>query len=114
MSKDSLKYAIYSCEGFAREVLPSLRAQVGFDADFVFVDDDPEKANTKVYGFPVVTFDELRAPEHRDRLVSIAIADSQVREKLVKRCAENGFRFTSIVDLSHLRNVARRPISLYI
>ena len=103
MSNDKAKYAIYSCEGFAREVLPSLRAQVAENTDIVFVDDDPAKAITTVHGCRVITFDGLCLPEHRNRFVSVAIADSRVREKLVNRCAENGFEFVSIVDATHIR-----------
>jgi len=104
------KYAIYSCEGFAREVLPSLRSmimmtrQADEPVDIVFVDDDPALVGSEVHGIPVVSFEDLIAEQDRERKVSVAVADSQVRQRLVKRCEESGFRFFSIVDPSHISN----------
>ena len=98
-----MKYAIYSCEGFAREILPSLRKQVGEGADIVFVDDDPGKAGTVVHGCEVITFEQLCEATNRDRHVSIAVADTQVRRKLADRCQEENLNFMSIVDTTHIR-----------
>jgi sugar O-acyltransferase (sialic acid O-acetyltransferase NeuD family) len=102
------KYAIYSCEGFAREVLPSLRNMVmskrqgNEPVDIVFVDDDSTKVGSEVHGFPVISFQELCGEQHRDRRISVAIADSVVRQKLVDRCEAEGFGFFSIADPSHI------------
>ena len=97
-----MKYAIYSCEGFAREVLPSLRRQAGADANIVFVDDDPNKAGSIVHGCDVITFEQLREPTHRDRKVSIAVADTILRQKLANRCVAEGIKFVTIKDSSHI------------
>lgn len=98
-----MKYAIYSCEGFAREVIPSLRRQAGEAADIVFVDDDSSKAGTVVHGCEVITFEQLCDDAHNDRRVSIAVADPQVRGKLAERCEAEGFDWVSIVDKTHVR-----------
>lgn len=97
-----MKYAIYSCEGFAREVIPSLRRQAGESADIVFVDDDSSKAGTVVHGCEVITFEQLCDDAHSDRRVSIAVADPQVRRKLAERCEAEGFDWVSIVDTTHV------------
>lgn len=97
-----MKYAIYSCEGFAREVLPSLRKQAGDGADIVFVDDDPKKIGTVVHDCPVIAFEQLCEVEHRDRLVSVSVADSKVRQKLVQRCQAADLEFVSITDITHI------------
>ena len=98
-----MKYAIYSCEGFAREILPSLRGQAAEGADVVFVDDDPAKAGSRVHDCDVISFEQLCGDEHRDREVAIAVADTQVRRRLADRCAAQGLSFLSIVDATHIR-----------
>lgn len=101
------KYAIYSCEGFTREVIPSLRRQLSalpddIDADaIVCVDDNPARVGDIVQGCRVIGFDELKADP--SRLVNVCIADPWVRQKVTRKCAAAGFEFFSIADASHLR-----------
>ena len=100
----SAKIAIYSCEGFGREILPSIRATCDDDdlADIVFVDDDPVKVGTEVHGLPVISFQDLCDEPDRDRLVSVAVSDGSIRRRLVERCEEMGFQFYSVADPSHI------------
>ncbi len=69
-----MKFAIYSCEGFAREVLPVLREkcengqQMNAKIDVVFVDDDPQWQGKLVNGVKVISFNELCAEENRDHI----------------------------------------------
>jgi len=101
------KYAIYSCEGFSREILPSARKQAQStddgDDQIVFVDDDPKKAGTIVHGCKVISFAELQSDQHCDRLTSVGIADPWVRKKIVDRCSGAGIGFFSIIDNTHVR-----------
>jgi len=100
-------YAIYSCEGFSREILPSLLKQVMIEdnsgAHIVFVDDNPEKIGTVVRGCDVISFEDLQSDEHRQRLVCVGIADPRVRNKVVDKCMDHGFDFFSINDETHIR-----------
>ena len=98
-----MRYAIYSCEGFAREVLPALRRQKGGNVDVVFVEDDTSKLGAEIHGCKVISFDELCTTAHQDRLISIAVADPTVRRTLVGRCKANGRQFASIQDTTHLQ-----------
>jgi sugar O-acyltransferase (sialic acid O-acetyltransferase NeuD family) len=99
-----VKYAIYSCEGFSREILPLVKASWSLGSEetvgdqIVFVEDDPKKAGTVVSGIEVITFSELQGRNHRDRLISVGIADPQVRRKIVSKCAAEGFKFFSVHD----------------
>lgn len=101
------RYAIYSCEGFAREVIHPLRRQINSanenvpDDAIVCVDDDPARIGDVVQGCRVISFDELKSEP--DRLVNVCIADPWVRRKVTQKCAEADFRFSSIIDDSHLR-----------
>ena len=101
------RYAIFSCEGFSREILPSVRKQIsnadGGDSQIVFVEDDPEKVGTDVHGCTVISFEELQSDQHSDRLISVGVADPWVRKQIVDKCESAGFDFFSISDESHVR-----------
>lgn len=113
------KFALYSCEGFSREILPSVRGQFlkGREANdqIVFVDDDPRKIGTTVHGCTVISFDELCSNSHKERLVSVGIADPIVRRKIVQKCENEGLGFFSVIDNSHvaLDNVEVGPGAIF-
>jgi len=99
-----IRYAVYSCEGFAREILPSLKQQYGVSAsEIVLVDDDPLKAGTIVHGSDVISFEQLRKEVETNCPVNVAIADPRTREKVVGKCTNAGFGFFDIADYSHRR-----------
>jgi len=104
-----LRYAIYSCEGFAREVLPSLRTMIGASSgsvepgQIVWVDDDSAKHGINIEGIEVISFSSLLEQDNRERLVNVCIADPGIRERLVGRCVAAGLDFFSITDASHIR-----------
>jgi len=107
MSELMPKYAIYSCEAFAREILPSARKQVSgdgrVDGQIVFVDDDPNKIGTVVHECSVISFQDLKSDEHKGRLVNVAVADPWIRKDVVERCQIAGFDFFSVVDDTSVR-----------
>lgn len=100
-----MKLAIYSCNGFSREVMPLARSYMQFfdKPDIVWVDDNPDYAGKIVNGYPVLTFDQLTSAAHRDRPVSVAIADPRTRRKVVGKCEAAGLTFTSIQAPDHIR-----------
>ena len=75
--------AVYGASGFGREVMPLVRMQYADDGvEFVFVDDaDTDMAD-------VLSFDAFLLRPQPQKQVVIAIANSQIREKLAARCAE--------------------------
>lgn len=82
-------FAVYGASGFGREVMPLARAEVsalGASLDqLYFIDDNPPTA--QINGRKVVTYsDFLQIPASR-RLVVLAIANSQIRERLAERFA---------------------------
>lgn len=97
-----MRFAIYGCSGFGREVAPLARDAAlayGHEVDpadaVVFVDDDPTTIGTLKNGIPVISFDTLRT-EHADRLVVIAIGSSSVRRALVAKCEAAGLKFGNV------------------
>lgn len=91
-------FAIYGANGCGRGIMPLAREQLalaGISADrLVFIDDNPPAL--KVNGHRVLTFDQFLAEDCVERYVVLAIANSRIREMLVKRCAGRGIRFWSV------------------
>jgi sugar O-acyltransferase (sialic acid O-acetyltransferase NeuD family) len=84
-------YAVYGASGYGREVMPLARAQLkllGIPAtQLLFVDDHPQSPH--INGQQVLRYDEFMQLKADERHVVLAIANSQVREKLAVRCASD-------------------------
>ena len=88
------RFAIFGASGFGREVLPLVRQQLQAEAapwDLVFVDDQPPAPEQN--GHQVLTYAEWLALPAASRHISLAIANSAVREKLAARCEADGVQF---------------------
>lgn len=79
---NSLYIGVYGASGFGKEVMPLVRQQFPEleKSCFVFIDDGAgiEQLN----GYLVHTFDQFIALESSAKVVTIAIANSQIREKI--------------------------------
>ena len=87
------RYAIFGASGCGRGVMPLARHQLQpildkRDADLVFVDDHPPAI--QVNGCRVLTYVQWMAEPASSRHVCIAIANSQVRQRLAEQCAAEG------------------------
>lgn len=92
-----MRVAIYGASGCGRGVMPLARAQwaaSGQPHELVFVDDHPSAP--WVNGHRVLTYTDWLAQPAQQRWISIAIASSAVREKLVLRCEADGVRFFEV------------------
>lgn len=89
------RFAIYGASGFGREVLPLVRAYLQKTEqspwDLVFVDDNSE--SDSINGHRVMRYASWMAEPANSRQVTLAIANSAVREKLARRCSEDGVSF---------------------
>lgn len=92
------RFAIFGASGFGREVLPVLREQLQQTEhrpwDLVFVDDNPPAPEFN--GHPVMTYAQWLTEPAASRHISLAIANSGVREKLAVRCAADGVAFFEV------------------
>lgn len=92
------KFAIFGASGFGREVMPLARFQLlkteSEPFDLVFVDDKPIVA--KLNGHRVLTFAQWLLEPADSRHISLAVANSLVREKLAMRCIEHGVKFYDV------------------
>lgn len=92
----TLLIGVYGASGFGKEVMPLARQQYPTLAkeNFVFIDDG--QAGTSLNDYPVLSYiDFLKAPA-TNKAVTIAIANSQVREKLVNLLNEDGIQHLAI------------------
>lgn len=83
--------AVYGFSGMGREVMPLVRAQYGAGADLFYVDDGPMAGSGNV-----LSFDAFKALPHRRKFATIAIANSAIRQKLARRCAQAGIDFLDV------------------
>lgn len=90
MSSNPL-YAIYGASGCGRGIMPLARAQLQKtdipSSQLVFIDD--YEAGNIVNGHQVLSFEDFLSNEASERFVAIAIANSQVRQKLAEKCLVN-------------------------
>ncbi len=90
------RYAIYGSSGCGRGVMPLVRRTLQLllqsgAVDLVFVDDEPSCA--MLNGHRVLTYTQWLEEPASSRYINVAIANSQVREKLVKRCEDDNVHF---------------------
>lgn len=90
------RFAVFGASGCGRGVMPLVRQHLQADlssgvADLVFVDDQPSAS--VLNGQRVLTYAEWLAAPASSRHINIAIANGQVRQKLVQRCAADGVLF---------------------
>jgi sugar O-acyltransferase (sialic acid O-acetyltransferase NeuD family) len=91
------RYAVFGASGCGRGVLPLLRAQLAREKspwDLVFVDDSPPADSLN--GHRVLTYERWMAEPAESRHVSLAIANSMIREKLAERCRADGVDFVEV------------------
>ena len=90
-------YAIYGASGFGREIMPVMRAQytnLNEEQEFVFIDDGASV--TEANGHRVISYQAFLDLPAEKKYISIAIANSQVREKLMHRCISDGLDFVTV------------------
>ena len=91
-------YAVFGASGCGRGVLPLARLQLQSSEtrpwNLVFVDDNPPAP--ALNGHRVMTYAQWLAEPATSRHISLAIANSAVREKLAARCVADGVDFFDV------------------
>ncbi|EPF73099.1 acetyltransferase [Acinetobacter indicus] len=87
---------VYGASGFGKEVMPLARQQYPTleKQQFVFIDDSG--AGTSLNGYQVLSYEDFLKYPDQKKAVTIAIANSQVREKLMKRLTEDQIQHLNI------------------
>ena len=100
------RYAIYGAAGYGRGVMPLLREQLessGEKGELLFVDDDRSRQTDRVNGVRCISFDQLIAGDIASTRIAIAVADSNIRKKLMEKCQIAGLRFFEVTAKNHIR-----------
>lgn len=87
-------YAVYGASGFGKEVLPLLREHLNKDDDIYFVDDDGTLDSLN--GYKVLSLSDFLLIDADSYFITIAIANSKIREKLTIKCLENNINIFNI------------------
>jgi sugar O-acyltransferase (sialic acid O-acetyltransferase NeuD family) len=101
-----MRYAIYGCGGYGREVGPLVDANIATlsgKPDVVFVSDTQIEVGKVINGRKVINFEDLTSPHHSDRLVIVGIGKPAARRSIVERCTAKGLRFGSVSSMTHRR-----------
>jgi len=87
---------VYGASGFGKEVMPLVRQQFPTlkKEQFVFIDDG--QAGGSLNGYPVLTYINFINSSATHKAITIAIANSVVREKLVARLNEDGVQHLAV------------------
>lgn len=92
------RFAIFGASGCGRGVMPLARQQLQQTEhqpwDLVFVDDNPPAP--ELNGHAVMTYAQWLAEPAASRHISLAIANSAIREKLAMRCVADGIAFFDV------------------
>lgn len=83
---------VYGASGFGKEVMPLVREQYPHlsKEQFVFIDDG--QAGNFLNLYPVLSYSNFLANPSSEKAVTIAIANSKVREKLVARLEQDNVK----------------------
>lgn len=91
------QFAILGASGCGRGVLPLVRKQLykGDTAhELVFVDDNPQL--NEINGHKILSYGQWLQRPGCGHFINIAIANSRIRERLVKRCEGDGIEFFEV------------------
>lgn len=88
-------YGIYGASGFGKEVIPLLRKKLIEAVDIYFIDDSENIS--ELNGYKVLTFNNFLAINADEYFVNIAIANSNIREKLTNKCLNHNIKLFNIL-----------------
>lgn len=91
-------YAVYGAAGCGRSLMPVAREQLarsGIQAELYFIDDSLTQT-TEINGHPAVNYQTFKALQGANKFVLIAIANSQIREKIAQRLQSDNIQLWSV------------------
>ena len=91
-------YAIYGASGCGRSLMPVAREQLArsnIQAEIVFIDDSL-KNETSINGHRALNYEEFKKSSFDHKYVLIAIANSQIREMVAKKIAQDQIALWSV------------------
>lgn len=86
---------VYGASGFGREVMPLVRELLSAnDSEFVFIDDNAEL--TELNSHSVLTYDKFLSHPASSKAVTVAIANSRVRQDIFSKLEKDDVRLLDV------------------
>lgn len=100
---DSKLIGVYGASGFGKEVMPLVRQQYPQlnQENFVYVDDSGRLK--QLDGYKVLSYQQFMQHPATQKAVTIAIADSQVREKLNAKIVQDNIEIINVIASNALQ-----------
>lgn len=86
-------YGVYGASGFGSEVIPLLKEKLEINDELVFIDDNFKEDSFS--GYKVISFEQFCSFQ-KEKFVTIAIANSKIREKLTIKCEKEKIKIISV------------------
>ena len=88
-------YAVYGASGCGRSLMPVARDCVPDDQTIYFID-DAVTTEQQVNGHKTINYEMFKAIKSQEKYVLIAIANSQVRQKLAEKLTQDGIQLWTV------------------
>lgn len=92
-------YAVYGAAGCGRSLMPIAREHMA-TGDTIYFIDDAVKTEQQVNGYKAVNYDMFKAIESDEKNVLIAIANSNIRQKLAEKLTNDGINIWTVKSQS--------------
>ena len=92
-------YAVYGAAGCGRSLMPIAREHIA-TGDTIYFIDDAVKTEQQVNGYKAVNYDMFKAIESDEKNVLIAIANSNIRQKLAEKLTNDGINIWTVKSQS--------------
>lgn len=92
-------YAVYGAAGCGRSLMPIAREHIA-TGDTIYFIDDAVKTEQQVNGYKAVNYDMFKAIESDEKNVLIAIANSNIRQKLAEKLTNDGINLWTVKSQS--------------
>ena len=92
-------YAVYGASGCGRSLMPVARDCVPHDQTIYFID-DAVKTEQQINGYKAVNYGMFKAIESDEKNVLIAIANSNIRQKLAEKLTNDGINIWTVKSQS--------------
>lgn len=86
-------YGIYGASGFGKEVFYLVKQQIDSEDEIVFIDDNATV--NELFGVKILNFEQFLKIDS-SKMATIAIANSNIREKLTLKCSDNGIEICNV------------------
>jgi len=88
-------YAVYGASGCGRSLMPVAKDCVPDDQTIYFID-DAVKTEQQINGYKAINYDMFKATESDEKNVLIAIANSNIRQKLAEKLTKDGINIWTV------------------